>query len=89
MIHFKYNNTEHRYRTSRKEGELWQIIMKKALDWTNYHSKFPGNKGNTLYGDTIQEIWQKVDRDYKEYELWDTQKFAELEEKYIAPLKMK
>ena len=43
--------------------------MKKAKDWSNYYEKFPGNLGNQLYKDTIQEIWLQIDQEYEEYEI--------------------
>lgn len=75
LLNFKYNNIEHSYKVSQIESEIWNIMMTKAKEWSNYYEKFPGNKGNHLYKEIIEEIWSKIDKDYEEYELFEENKF--------------
>ena len=46
-LKFTYNKTEHVYKTSFKNGKIWEILIEKANQWVNYYNKFPGNKANT------------------------------------------
>ena len=45
--------------------------MEKAIKWVNYYNKFPGNKANTQYVDKIKELWNEVDKNYEEFELFN------------------
>ena len=59
--------------------------MEKSFEWVNYYKKFPGNKANTQYVDKIKKLWEEVDKDYEEFELYNSQSIEELLKKDIFP----